>query len=74
MGEADAIIGWDVWGRQHPTKIQTIAIPKKYVRTRNIPGAVITWSKNKAGAQAFLAYLTGPSGKYIFKSKGYTVK
>ncbi len=74
MGEADAIIAWDVYARQHPRQAQLIPIDNKYVRARYIPGAVITWSKNKTAASAFLAYLTGPSGRYLFKSKGYTVR
>ena len=74
MGEADAVIAWDVYARQHPKQAQLVPIDKKYVRARYIPGAVITWSKNKSAAAAFLAYLTGPSGRYIFKSKGYSVR
>lgn len=74
MGEADAVIGWDCMARQHPTKISLIPIPHKYLASvYNIPGAVITWSKNKAAAQAFLDWLAGPSGRWIFKSHGYTV-
>lgn len=74
MGEADVIIGWDCMARQHRTKIDLIPIPKQYLASiYNIPGAVITWSKNKPAAQAFLNWLTGPSGRWIFKSHGYTV-
>ncbi|MCX7597920.1 MAG: molybdate ABC transporter substrate-binding protein [Armatimonadetes bacterium] len=74
MGEADVIIGWDSMARQHPKKIDLIPIPKKYlVAVYNIPGAVITWSKNKAAAEVFLNWLTGPSGRWIFKRHGYTV-
>ena len=74
MGEADVIIGWDCMARQHPTKIDLIPIPRKYLASiYNIPGAVVTWSKNKAAAQSFLGWLTGPSGRWIFKSHGYTV-
>jgi ABC-type molybdate transport system substrate-binding protein len=50
-----------------------VPISKKYNRARYNPGAVITWSKEKAEARAFLAYLAGPSGKHYFKAHGYTV-
>jgi molybdate transport system substrate-binding protein len=73
MGEADAIIGWDVYARQHPKQVKLIPIDKKLARPRYIPAAVITWSKNKTAAAAFLAYLTGPSGRYCFKTNGYTL-
>lgn len=73
LGEADAIIGWDVYARQHPTKMQLVSIPDKYVRTRNIPGAVITWSHQVRAASAFLAFLTGATGRGIFAKHGYTV-
>lgn len=74
MGDVDAVIGWDAYARQHPKKVQMIALPKKYQRECYIPGAVITWSKNKPQAKAFLAYLSGPQGKASFKRHGYTVK
>lgn len=73
MGEADAVIAWDVYARQHPKKVQMVQIAKKYNRVRYIPGTVITWSKNKALARSFLAFLTGPTGRRIFQAHGYSV-
>jgi molybdate transport system substrate-binding protein len=74
MGEADAVIGWDSMFRQHRDKITLIPIPKKLNRTFNIPGAIITWSRNRQAAQAFLGFLASRTGKAIFTKYGYTAK
>jgi molybdate transport system substrate-binding protein len=74
LGEADAVIAWDVYARQYPDKIESIPISKPYLRVRTVPGAVIKWTKNRQAAEAFLAFLTSASGKQIFAKHHYTVE
>lgn len=74
LGQADAIIGWDVYQRQHPTKMQIVPIPKKYAKTYTVQGAVVTWSPDKKAALAYLDFLAGPEGQKIFAKHGYTTK
>lgn len=74
MGEADAVIGWDVFGRQHPDKIESIPLSAKSARTRNIPGAVIKWSKQPDAAKEFISFLASDEAKSIWQEHGYTVE
>lgn len=74
IGEADAIIAWDAYPRQHPDKIEGIALPKEIAKPRNIPGAVITWSKQPDAARKFIEFLASPDGKAIYRKHSYTTE
>jgi molybdate transport system substrate-binding protein len=74
LGEADAVIGWDMWPRQHPDKVQGIALPAELARKRNIPAAVIKWSTQPEAAKAFIAFLVSDEGQQVFGKHGYTLK
>lgn len=73
LGEADAVIGWDVFSRQQPEKVEMIALPKELARPRYIPGSIITWSKQREEAKAFISYLTSPEAKAVWAKYGYTI-
>lgn len=72
LGEADVVLGWDSFARQHSDKVQTIALPKGLTKTRNIPAAVITWSKQAEAAKAFVQYLAQPENRKVWTDNGYT--
>lgn len=72
LGEADVVLGWDSFARQHPDKVETIALPKGLTNTRNIPAAVITWSKQAEAAKAFVQYLAAPENRPVWSDNGYT--
>jgi len=74
LGEADAVIGWDVFARQHPDKVEIVSLPAKYSRARNIPAAVIKWSQHAEPARAFIAFLASPEAQKVWRQHGYTVK
>ena len=74
LGEADAVIGWDVFTRQHPDKVESVPLPAKYSRARNIPAAVIKWSQQPQAAQAFIAFLASPEAQIVWQQHGYTLK
>jgi len=74
LGEADVIIGWDVFARQQPAKVEAIALPAAYSRPRNIPAAVIKWSPKPEAAKAFIEFLAGPEARLVWQQHGYTVE
>ena len=74
LGEADVIIGWDVFARQQPDKVEAIALPPKLARPRNIPASVIKWSKQPDEARAFIGFLASDEAREVFSRHGYTVK
>lgn len=73
LGEADVIIGWDVFARQHPDKVESIPLPAKYSRSRNIPAAVIKWSTQPEAARTLIEFLAGPEAKPVWQKHGYTI-
>jgi molybdate transport system substrate-binding protein len=74
LGEVDAIIGWDCFKAWAPDKIDNVKIPAKLIRVRNIPGAVITYSKQQKAAAEFVNYLASNQCKAIFNKHGYSIK
>lgn len=73
LGEADVVLGWDVFARQQPDKVEAIALPAGLTKSRNIPAAVIQWSTQAEDAKAFIAFLADPANADVWKEKGYTV-
>ena len=73
LGESDAVIGWDAWPRQYPEKVDGVSLPAEIARPRNIPAAVIKWSKQPEAAKAFIEFLTGEEAQRSFEEHGYTV-
>jgi len=74
LGEADVIIGWDVFARQHPDKVESIPLLGKAARPRNIPASVIQWSKQPDEAKAFIRFLASAEAQDVFSRHGYTPK
>jgi molybdate transport system substrate-binding protein len=74
LGEADVVIGWDVFARQHPDKVQAIALPAKLARPRNIPAAVIKWSQQPDAAKAFIRFLANAESRQVWAKHGYALR
>lgn len=72
LGEADAVIGWDVFTRQQPDKVETVQMPAALSRPRNIPAAVIKWCQQPQAAKALITFLSSPEAKVVWEQKGYT--
>lgn len=69
---ADAVIGWRVFHYWDPERIETIPLKKRQVaRIGYIPIAVSRFSKNRAAAQRFIDFVTGPEGQAIFARYRY---
>lgn len=73
-GEADVVIGWDVFARQHPDQIESIPLKAKSARVRHIPGAVIKWSRQPEAAGEFIGFLASEEAKRVWEEHGYTVQ
>jgi len=74
LGEADAIIGWDVFAKQQSDKIEAIDLPLELSGTRNIPAAVIKWSEQPEEAQALIDFLASDEAKGIWAKHGYALE
>ena len=72
MKKVDAVIGWDVFSKWNPKKIDTILLKSHEIpRIAYIPAAVSTYSQDKKGAQRFIDFLASPAGQKIFAKWGY---
>jgi molybdate transport system substrate-binding protein len=68
----DAVIGWSVFEHWDPQRIETVALPKEQVqRIGYIPIAISKFTKQRAAAQAFIAFLTGPEGQAVYARHRY---
>lgn len=74
LGEVDAVIGWDVFEKWTPERVDSIPIPVKLARVRNIPAAVSVYSKQREAAQEFVDCLASSEGKAIFAKHGYSIE
>lgn len=68
----DAVIGWRVFQYWDPQRIETIPLPKESIpRIGYIPVAVSAFTKNRAEAERFISFLTGPEGRRVFSRYNY---
>jgi molybdate transport system substrate-binding protein len=69
---ADAVIGWRVFQYWDPERIETIPLPVDQIpRVGYIPIAISKFAENRAAAQAFIDFLSGPEGQAIFAKYHY---
>jgi len=71
----DAVLGWDVFGRWRPDKIENIYLrPDQIPRIAYIPAAISRYTKNKPLAESFLQYLVSGAGRGVFARFGYITR
>jgi molybdate transport system substrate-binding protein len=69
---ADAVIGWSVFEHWDPARIANVPLPKEQVRRIGyIPIAISQFTQNRAAAQAFIDFLTGPEGQAVYAKHHY---
>jgi molybdate transport system substrate-binding protein len=69
---ADAVIGWSVFEHWDPARIETVPLSKEQVqRIGYIPIAISKFTKDRAAAQAFIDFLTGPEGRAVYAKHHY---
>ena len=72
LKQADAVIGWRVFQYWDPERIETIALPREQIpRVGYIPIAISKFTQDRAAAQSFIDFLTGPDGQEIFAKYHY---
>lgn len=72
LKQADAVIGWRVFEHWDPKRIETIPLPAEQIaRIGYIPIAVSRFTHERAAAQSFIDFLTGPEGQAIFAGYHY---
>jgi len=72
MKKVDAIIGWRVFSKWNPDKIEVVFLkPEEVPRLAYIPTAISTYSQDRKSAQKFIDFLTSPDGQKIFARWGY---
>ena len=72
LGLVDAVLGWDVFSRWDPVRIETVYLPPTDVpRIGYLPAAVSIYSRDRTVARAFLEFLGGQEGQAIFRDEGY---
>ena len=69
---ADAVIGWGVFQHWDPDRIESIPLPKAQIpRVGYLPIAVSRFTRDRASAQRFIDFLTGPDGQAVFAKYRY---
>lgn len=72
LGLVDAALGWDVFARWDPDRIDTVHLrPEEVPRIGFLPAAVATKAREPALARDFLRFLAGPEGRAVFRRHGY---
>jgi molybdate transport system substrate-binding protein len=72
MKKLDAVMGWDVFSKWNPGKMETVFLqPGQVPRIAYIPAATSTLSLKKDDAKLFLDFLVSGEGQRIFKKWGY---
>lgn len=72
MKKVDAIIGWRVFSKWNPDKIDAVFLkPDEVPRLAYIPVAISIYSKDRGIAQRFIDFLTSLEGEKIFAKWGY---
>jgi molybdate transport system substrate-binding protein len=71
MDKVDAIIGWGIFEKWNPEKIETIYInPKSIPKVAYVPIAISKFSKNIGSSEKFVEFVNS-EGIRIFKKYGY---
>jgi molybdate transport system substrate-binding protein len=74
LKKVDAVIGWEVFSRWNPRKIETVfPRPDEIPRLAYIPAAVTAYARDRAYAQQFVEFLASAEGLEIFRRRGYAV-
>lgn len=69
---ADAVIGWRVFEDWDTARIETVRLPTEQIpRIGYIPIAISKFTKDRAAAQAFIDFLTGPEGQAVYAKYKY---
>ncbi|MHB1306942.1 MAG: molybdate ABC transporter substrate-binding protein [Limisphaerales bacterium] len=69
---AEAVIGWSVFEHWDAARIETVRLPKEQIpRIGYIPIAISKFTKDRAAAQSFIDFLSGPEGRAVYARHHY---
>jgi molybdate transport system substrate-binding protein len=69
---ADAVIGWSVFEYWDPERIETVPLPPEQIsRIGYISLAISRYTRDRAAAQAFIDFVTGPEGRAVCEKYHY---
>jgi molybdate transport system substrate-binding protein len=71
LGEADAGIVYQTDAAVSGRKVRTIALPEAANVVASYPIAAVHASANRAAAEAFIAFVTGPKGQRLLAAAGF---
>lgn len=74
LKQVDAIIGWDFYGNLAKAEVEIILLPEEIANLRNIPSAVVSFSKQRRLADKFVRFISDSNSKEVFKKYGYNVE
>lgn len=68
----DAVLGWEVFERWDPERIQTVPLkPEEVPRIGYIPAAAARFAGNRETAERFVNFLISPESQTVFRKHGY---
>ena len=73
LGTIDAAVVWNAIAASYPDAADAVAIDSARNVFPQVGGAVLTFCANRAAAQSFLDYVTGPAGRSVLARNGYSV-
>jgi molybdate transport system substrate-binding protein len=74
LGQADAVLGWEVFEHWNPAKITTVYLPPEQVpRIGYLPAAMGMNTADQELAQAFLDFLVSDEGQAFYRDAHYLV-
>lgn len=72
LKSVDAVIGWDVFAKWDPQRIETVFLPPEEIpRLGYLPIAVSSFTKNRRLAEELLIFFASPIAQNIFRKHGY---
>jgi len=72
LKSVDAVIGWDVFHKWDPEKIDVVYIGAEQLpRIAYIPGVITKFAVDKDNAREFLDFLVSQEGQQIFQKWSY---
>jgi hypothetical protein len=72
LGAADATVGWSVFARWQPERLEAVPLPPAEIARLGAMGiAVTTQAKDPAAARRFIDFTLSPAGRARFEALGY---
>jgi accessory colonization factor AcfC len=71
LNEVDVAFGWNVFAVMNPATIQAVELPRELQIRRSTTVGMFTFSKQKAAAEEFLAFLRTEEARAVYRRYGW---